>query len=197
MKFLAIDTGAKRLTVAAVNRDAEAVIFEDCAMQHSVKLFDAVEEALSRVRMSLSEVDLIACVVGPGSFTGIRIGISAVKGMCFALEKPVLPVTSFETIAYAERNPKAIAVVDAGHGYVYAEGFGVALPQGYYPLEEAAALAAHEGAPLLSNEPFGAVRAVNVCEGLMNAVKAKYGHTMSARELAALYLRKSSAEEGR
>ncbi len=197
MKFLAIDTGAKKLTVAAKNGEEEVALSLDCAMQHSVRLFETIEEVLSRARLTLAELDFIACVVGPGSFTGIRIGISAVKGLCFAAEKPALVVTSFEEIAY-DGEGKRIAVVDAGHGYVYAEGFGVELTAGYYPFEEVAAYALAAGARLLSAEYEGmGVEKTDAARGLLRAAEAKSGECASSEMLAALYLRRSAAEEGR
>ena len=148
----------------------------------------------------MKDCNFFACVVGPGSFTGIRIGISTVKGLAFALEKPVLAITSFVAIAYAEEEENKIALVDAGHGHVYAEGFGAAhLPRGYYPHEEVLACAEQSNAILLASEEVAGikVKCVRVAEGLLRAVRAKKGDTMSASELAAMYLRKSSAEEGR
>ena len=107
----------------------------DCAMQHSVCLLPEIDGALKEAGLALEDCDFFACAVGPGSFTGIRIGISTVKGLAFALGKPTLGVTSLRAIAYAEEGCRA-ALVDAGHGNVYAEGFGFSLPQGFYRAEE-------------------------------------------------------------
>lgn len=199
MKFLAIDTSGKRLIVAAVNGRKKAVCDEVCPMQHSVCLFPAIDGAVSRAELSLRDCDFLACTVGPGSFTGIRIGISAVKGLCFGAEKNALAVTSFAAIAYAEKTENKIAVVDAGHGFVYAEGYGSArLPCGYYSGEEVLRLASKTGAALLCAEEFDfPARVVDAAKGLIAAARASAGKAGSAEQLAALYLRRSSAEEGR
>lgn len=199
MKFLAIDTSGKRLTVVAQNGERVAFFDENCAMQHSVELFPEIERAQEEVSLPLSECDFLACVVGPGSFTGIRIGISAVKGMCFGAEKKALPVTSFDAVAYAIGAEDKIAVVDAGHGFLYAKGYGrAALEAGYYPADAALILAEKSGVPILSAEeiPYPA-EVVNVSEGLLNYCKLHGGEAGSAEKLAAVYLRRSNAEEGR
>ena len=81
MNFLAIDTANEYLTVIASKAGKAKVLFEpQCGMQHSVRLMGAVEEALAGADLPLGECDFFAAVTGPGSFTGIRIGISAAKG---------------------------------------------------------------------------------------------------------------------
>ncbi len=172
----------------------------ESAMQHSVNLFPAIEEVLSRAQMKVCDCDFIACVVGPGSFTGIRIGISAVKGLAMGTGRAVLPVTSFDEIAYAEESETKIALVDAGHGYVYAQGYGGAhLEAGYYPAGEVAAAAERCGAKLLSGETIAGLETcvVDAAAGLSAAASAKRTETVPHSALAAVYLRRSSAEERR
>ena len=79
--FLAVDTSGNHLAVVAVKDGTEYVTYiENCAMKHAVSLMPAVDETLEKAGLQLSECDFFAAVVGAGSFTGIRIGISAVKG---------------------------------------------------------------------------------------------------------------------
>lgn len=198
MKFLAVDTSGKRLTVAAFNGVRTEVADRACALQHSVLLMDELDGVLSRAQLSLADCDFLACVVGPGSFTGIRIGISAVKGLAFGASKPALAVTSFDAIAYADTSEKKIAAVDAGHGCVYAAGYGVPLEAGHYPVEEVAAAAKTYGAVVLGTEPLPLPsKTVNGAEGLVKAVCALADGAGDADDLHALYLRRSSAEEAR
>lgn len=200
MKFLGIDTSAKRLAVVAKNGEQVFLSDVDCAMQHSVRLMGEVDAVLQRAQLSVKECDFIACVVGPGSFTGIRIGVATVKGLCFATEVPALAVTSLEAIAYAEEDENKLALVDAGHGHVYAQGFGsVRLPAGFYSVEEALAAAQSSGAILLSAEPVCGIetKQVDVSAGLLRSAEVLQGRIAPASELAAVYLRKSNAEEGR
>lgn len=67
---------------------------------HSETLLPMVKSMLDGAKITLSEVDRIAVTTGPGSFTGLRIGISCVKGMCFGADLPCVPVSTLEAIAY-------------------------------------------------------------------------------------------------
>ena len=169
-------------------------------MKHSVVLMDKIAEAFSRAHMSAEECDFFAAVTGPGSFTGIRIGISTVKGLCFALQKPALSVTSFDCIAYNEESAKRLALIDAGRGELYACGYagsGIAVGPAIVSFSQAEELVRGGFVPLSAEDiPFGAERA-DPCEGLIRAVLAKAGEAAPASGLRAFYMRRSSAEENR
>lgn len=202
MNFLAVDTSNDYLTVIAV-KDGEvfSTFLPDCAMKHSVTLMDAVDEALERAGLGVSECDFFACAVGAGSFTGIRIGISAIKGFALATGKPTLPITSFETLAYTDtKGEKRLCLINALHDCYYAcgyEGKTPVLPPAYLTEAEVLALVG-EGYALYAGAEIPlaqkcAVRVVSPEQGLLLATQAK------AREgafgaLEALYVRKSSAE---
>ena len=90
MNYLAIDTSGEYLTVIAKHGErTERVFRPDCLAKHSVVLMEEIDGALSRAQMTAAECDFFAVVVGPGSFTGIRIGIATVKGLAFAAGKQV------------------------------------------------------------------------------------------------------------
>ncbi len=200
--FLALDTSGSYLTVVAhKNGQTHTVFLPDCAMKHSVSLMPAVSEALKKADMELGECDFFSAVVGAGSFTGIRIGISAVKGFCLAFHKPSLPVTSFDCMAYNRVDSgKCLCLVDALHGAYYACGYEngqVIYPPAYLTEEEALAFQAQGYAlcacaklPLAEKTQ---VELLDPCKGFENAViaRAKAG---AFGELNALYVRKSSAE---
>ncbi len=197
--FLAIDTSGSYLTVV-VGKDGEcfSVCIPDCSMRHSVSLLPAIEEALEKANLSLPKCDFFSAVVGAGSFTGIRIAISAAKGFCLAQNKPALPVTSFDVMAYNGVDGKRLALVDALHGYYYAcgyEGEEVVYPPAY--LSETEVLALHkEGYRLCSVGALSLpveVERVDPVKGLFNAVGHLEGKNAFG-ELTALYVRKSSAE---
>lgn len=203
MKFLAIDTSGKYLSAVAYNEGKAAKIFlDDCAMKHSVVLMEKIDEAFSRAHLSAKECDFFAAVVGPGSFTGIRIGISTVKGLCYAAERPALAVTSFDCIAYDEERQKRLALVDAGRGELYACAYregedGSAYGPAIVPVAEAERLV-KEGYVPLSAEPIPMEsKRADPCEGLLRAVLAKTGELIPASGLHAFYMRRSSAEENR
>jgi tRNA threonylcarbamoyladenosine biosynthesis protein TsaB len=95
---------------------------------HSEKLLTLVQEILRAGETTLQQLDAIAVSIGPGSFTGLRIGLSTAKGLSFALEKPVIAVSTFEAIAEAgrQKHPGASSVlvlIDAKKGEWYVGGF--------------------------------------------------------------------------
>ena len=204
--FLAVDTSGSYMSVVAMkNGRAVSVFEEDCAMRHSVLLMEKIEEALKKAELTLEECDFFAACVGAGSFTGIRIGISAIKGFALALGKPTLGVTSFALAAYNGIDDgaqgKYLCLVDALHDSYYACGYEkgeVVLPPAYLTEEEVLSLA-REGYRLRScgKLPISEkteVEVVSPIEGLENAVlrEAERG---GFGELSAVYVRKSSAEE--
>lgn len=199
--YLAVDTSGNHLCVIACKGGKiHSVFLPDCAMKHSVSVMPAIDKALKDADMSLDECDFFAAVVGAGSFTGIRIGISVVKGFCLAYKKPALPVTSFDVMAYNETNGKILCLVDALHDCYYACGYEdgkTVYPPAYLTEEETLNLG-QDGYALrsLSVAPIAqkaAVELVDPVAGFANAVcvlskQEKFG------ELTALYVRKSSAE---
>ncbi len=203
MNFLAVDTSADYLSlVAAKDGKSFSAFLPDCAMKHSVTLMTKVDELLARAQLDLHDCDFFAAVVGAGSFTGIRIGISAVKGFALACGKPTVAVTSFDVAAYnaIDDGRKTLCLVDALHDSYYACGYEngqVVLPPAYLTEERVLALAAEGyslralGALPLSNK--AAVETVSPVVGLENAVRAK-AQAKAFGELEALYVRKSSAE---
>ncbi len=202
MNFLAIDTSAAYLSLAACREGETQVAFvPDCTARHSTVLTDQIETILKRADLSVGECDFIACVTGPGSFTGIRIGISTVKGLCFACDKPAVAVTSLDCIAYAETGGKLLALVGAGHGNYYACGYGedrsILSPPAFLSSEEVRDKIAEGFVPAAAEVLFEGCRKVDPCDGLVNAVLAQSGKRVPAAALTALYLRKSSAEEAR
>ena len=203
MNYLAIDTANEYLTVLAV-KDGKATYshLPDCAMRHSIALMTEVDKVLGQAALALDDCDFFACVVGAGSFTGIRIGIATVKGLCLACGKPALPVTSFEISAYntLERVDKPLALVGAGHGAYYVCGFDGAgetlLPPSYLTEDEVLQKCAEGFSPVsvgvktLGGTP---VRSVDPVAGLQTAVERKACQGAFG-ELQAVYVRKSSAE---
>ncbi|MBQ8684620.1 MAG: tRNA (adenosine(37)-N6)-threonylcarbamoyltransferase complex dimerization subunit type 1 TsaB [Clostridia bacterium] len=199
--FLAVDTSNSYMSVVAAKDGRIFSSFTpDCAMKHSVLLMQKIDEAFERLQMTATDCDFFAAVVGAGSFTGIRIGISAIKGFCLATGKPSLSVTSFDAMAYnaidEATEGKILCLVDALHGSYYACGYekgAICYPPAY--ISEAEVLSLQEsGYTLVSSDILPIkTRLVDPTEGLKNATLAlaaagKFG------ELNALYIRKSSAE---
>ena len=95
MKVLAIDCSAKAVSVAiAEDNKLIAEGFLNIKLTHSETLMPMVEQILTNSKLTLNDIDAFAVTAGPGSFTGVRIGISAIKGMAFNDEKPVYPFST-------------------------------------------------------------------------------------------------------
>ena len=122
MLILAFESSAKAASVALC-RDGELVAqsVQCTALTHSTTLLPMAEDMLKNTGLSLGDVDLIACAQGPGSFTGIRIGIATVKGLAWALEKPCAGVSTLESMAWhgVSAGGYVCAVMDARRNQVY------------------------------------------------------------------------------
>lgn len=101
MNMLAVDTSSLVATVAVMNEEkllGEYTI--NSPMTHSGKLMPIIEELLSTLDLSMGDIDYIAVSRGPGSFTGVRIGIATVKGLAHVRNIPIVGVSSLEGLAY-------------------------------------------------------------------------------------------------
>ena len=121
MKILGIETSSKVCAVALSENDKliKEKILED-ENTHSVKLMPLVDELLKETKTELKDIDLFSCDKGPGSFTGIRIGIATVKAFLDATNKNAVGVSSLEILAYNSTNDGIIcSIIDARNNNVY------------------------------------------------------------------------------
>jgi tRNA threonylcarbamoyladenosine biosynthesis protein TsaB len=122
MIVLAFDTSSKTISVAVLkNNDTVYEKILDTGMNHSETILPAIDKALKNSNLQINEVDLFACTLGPGSFTGVRISVSTIKGMMLASSKSAVGVSTLAAIALnVPYTDKVIcAVMDAGRGQVY------------------------------------------------------------------------------
>lgn len=144
MRVLGIETATWTASVAVM--DGEQALAEQtrqAAGSHVVSLIPLLDEVLHAAGMPLSAVDLIAVSIGPGSFTGLRIGLSIAKGLALAARKPLVGVPTLSAMAYAAgpRDGKPLCpVLDARKHEVYAALFAWSA-QGPMPIWGPAALA--------------------------------------------------------
>ena len=130
MKILAIDTSAVTAS-CAVCEDGRLVAASELRskMTHSQTVLPMVHDMLKNSALTLKGIDTLAVNVGPGSFTGVRIGVAAVKGMAFTDKKPCVAVSSLESMAYnfagLPLDGIVCAVMDARCGQVYAALFRI------------------------------------------------------------------------
>ena len=198
MNCLAVDTSGNHLTILIFKGEEVFCSFkEDIGLKHSLTLMEEVEALLLKANLSLDGVDVFSAVVGPGSFTGIRIGVSAVKAFAYANNKKVLSVTSFDTLAYNSKESNVLAVIDARHDNYYIQKFIENKPQtpAFVSLDELKELALGFTVLSSTNLPIEH-KIVSVKDGLIEAIKANISNQTEDREvLVPLYVKKSQAEE--
>ncbi|MDO4812973.1 MAG: tRNA (adenosine(37)-N6)-threonylcarbamoyltransferase complex dimerization subunit type 1 TsaB, partial [Eubacteriales bacterium] len=122
MKILAMETSAKSASCAVVEDGAPLASAYQCTgLTHSRTLMPMVEDMLKNAGLTLANIDLIAIANGPGSFTGLRIGIAAVKGLAWAADKPCCGVSTLEAMAQNVRHMDGLIIgaMDARRNQIY------------------------------------------------------------------------------
>ena len=155
MRILAIDTALEACSAAVLETGRAAVIAAETrvmARGHAEALMPMIARVMDAAHSEFAELDRIAVTVGPGSFTGLRVGISAARGIALAAGKPAIGLTTLAGFAAphisADDTRPVAAVIDARHEHVYLQVFGpggrtVVAPR-IAPLREAV-LAAESG----------------------------------------------------
>jgi len=219
--ILAVDTSTKTtgLSLARGTVMIEATCGTEEEMR-SERLWIDIERLLARQQLKVSDVDLFAVCTGPGGFTGLRVGLAAIKGLAAASKKPVVGVTSLEAAAFSARGSmKVCSLVNAYKNEIYSQLFsfaddGAPLPQNdpaVSTIEEALARLAKlrnlafagDGAEMyreaLENPERGWVvtnspdrTAKSIAE--IGLIKFKRGEMQCAADLNATYVRPSEAE---
>ena len=122
MKILAIDTSAKAASACIAQEDKIiGEFFINTSLTHSQTLMPMIEQLSINAQVPLGEIEAIAVNAGPGSFTGVRIGVAAAKGLAFADNLPCVSVSTLESMAYNALGADCIvcAVMDARCSQVY------------------------------------------------------------------------------
>lgn len=137
MKILSIETAGKICAVALTDNNnlIKEEILED-ENTHSVKLMPLIDKLLKETNTNIKDIDLFACDVGPGSFTGIRIGVSTIKAFLDVTNKKAIGVTSLEVLAHnVEEEGIICSLIDARNNNVYCSFFEKN-GEGYTQVEE-------------------------------------------------------------
>ncbi len=176
---------------AALLRDGEviAVMEADPAKKHAETLFPLMQDVLKKAGLALPDIDAFAVDVGPGSFTGVRIGVCAVNAMAFALKKPVIAVDSLSIVAESHlgADARVCVLIDAGHGASYAAQ--------YTGGQCATKPCAVETEALLHSLPAGTVVVSGQIPDAAALAKAAWRRRASAADVAVpLYVQPSQAE---
>ena len=227
MKILAFDTSAKVASVAV--SDGERILGVtsiDNGLTQSELVLPMAEDLLKRLGLSFGDIDTYAVTVGPGSFTGVRIGVATVKGLAFGRDIPTAPVSTLEALAENAAGLDGLIVpcMDARRGQFYTatfssskEGIERLTPDRAVSAEELAEeLRSYEGKIYITGDGYEvahrllgglgiALETTPTLARLQNAASIarvakkmqERGECVSERELAPTYLRLPQAERER
>ncbi|MCI9031569.1 MAG: tRNA (adenosine(37)-N6)-threonylcarbamoyltransferase complex dimerization subunit type 1 TsaB [Clostridia bacterium] len=201
MKYFCIDTSGAEISVGAAG-EREVYLSDEGKAKAGRALMPMLDEALGKAGMTVNDAEFIAVVVGPGSFTGLRIGVSAARSLAYALDIPVVPVNSCELAAYNSKcHGKVLTVSDAGNGYcfvaVYDGGEELMPPTCIREGELEELSKAQNGCVIAADskysERFGTEETKG--DGIIRLALEKYSsRARNYKTIEPLYVRKSQAE---
>lgn len=205
MNYLAIDTASESLKVLVCHNGSREYFQCNDFTAASVRLMPEVDALLRRSGADLAEMDFFACVTGPGSFTGIRIGMATVKALAYVYGKPVVGVTALELLAYnCKGDDPVIAVCDASNGMRYVAVYDAVMRELLSPKalghDELAAFIAEIDEPhtIVADsrvaDEIGALCPESFEKAFAAAVESHAKDAVSGNELQPLYIRKPQAE---
>jgi tRNA threonylcarbamoyladenosine biosynthesis protein TsaB len=138
--ILSVETATLSGSVA-VSRGDEllGVVSGDPQVSHSNTLLGDVDKLLTQTQLTLAEIDLFAVATGPGSFTGLRIGIATIKALASTLNRPTAGIPTLAAVALSGGvSAESVALLPAGRGEVFTQLFSVMRPDLVEPLDDAA-----------------------------------------------------------
>ena len=201
MNCLAIDTSGNHLTVLLIKgEEVYKSHLKNAFCKHSITLMPEIESILSQTNTSLSEIDVFCASIGPGSFTGIRIGVSTVKALAYSCKKKVLGVTSFLSLAYNSEEDKVLSVIDAKHDNYYVCGFEnkkVSLSPCFLTGEEVKKLSKNYQVVCDGDIDLSYIKGDYESGFYKAVINSLENATYNEEELLPLYVKKSQAEEER
>ena len=125
--ILNIETATKNCSVSIANKGEVVVLIElnDLNYSHAEKLHPFINQALKEAKVSIRDIDAVAVSKGPGSYTGLRIGVSAAKGICFSINKPLISIETLRSlsVSISVNDAYIIPMLDARRMEVYAAVF--------------------------------------------------------------------------
>ena len=161
MRVLAIDTALGACSAAVLDTERGGLTEESVPMErgHAEALMPLIARVMAQAKMQFADLERIAVTTGPGSFTGLRVGISAARGISLASKKPAIGLTTLSAYAapyiHQDDSMPVTVAVDARHDHVYLQIFGpggrVLVQPRISSLREAARLSANGPARLVGN----------------------------------------------
>lgn len=226
MIILAFDTAMSSLSVGLIKDGGTLFeVIDATGKHHGETLMPAVEYVMRKADIKIEEVDLLAATIGPGSFTGLRVGMSTLKGLACATSLPAVGISTLDALAFnaAHLSIPVCAVLDARKGEIYAalympNGKGelnkvvddrVSEPKGFFESLSGEIYVVGDGAEtykgiirktmgdrcIFSAPDMNVIRATSV--GVLGLKKFRDGDTLNIRGVAPRYLRGSYADRMR
>src|SRR5437764_15424289 len=126
--ILAIETATRAGSVAVARGETLLSCREgDASVSHSTNLIEIIDSVLNEAGARLSDVDVFAVAVGPGSFTGLRIGLATVKAFAEVNQRPIVGISTLAAVAHASAlEGDVVSLLPAGRGEVFAQMFSLA-----------------------------------------------------------------------
>lgn len=224
MSILAIDTATQVSSVAVASADKLAAeLTMQAKLTHSETLMPHIKEVLRMANVRKEQLEGIAVSIGPGSFTGLRIGLAAAKAMAYALDLPIVGVSTLKALAYHYPVPglRIVSLLDAQKGNAYSESYEwekgtltVVNPVEVLPLAEILAECAESGRETVVLGDIAARRIrgkvdlpANVtvapahlvmpraaCVAMLGLQELAAGHIDNVMNMEPVYIRRSEAE---
>ena len=120
MTYLFIDTAANNLIISIIKNMEMIYCFNESNDKTlSSRIMPVIDEAFTKTNLKPTDIDKIFIVTGPGSFTGIRVGLTVAKVMSWGLNIPLIPLSELELLATVGKTDLIIPIIDARRGYVY------------------------------------------------------------------------------
>ena len=187
MRLIAIDTAQEACSVGVVDGDRQVLKSEVIGRGHAERLMDMIAVAMDEAGLGFGDLERIAVTVGPGSFTGLRVGIAAARGLALACSAPAIGIGTLavhaESVRHEVGETPVLAVLSAGRGEIYGQSFAA---DGTPEAPPEAAPAATFARRIAANTLIAGSGAAALAEILGDEARARTVHENSAPDIASL-----------
>lgn len=203
MRYLFINTAVSVSTVAFIENNTILSIYEECNLNDlSEKIFFMIDKVFTESGYTPNDLNKIFVVNGPGSFTGIRIGLAIAKTMAWALHIDLIPISCLELIATTPSEGFIISMIDARRNYVYAGVYDHSLqeilPDQYISIEKLIKLYPRTKGKYVSYDTFDSIESEKPKIDYIKIIKKhEHDNTIPCHSVNPTYLKLTEAEEKR
>ena len=184
MRLLAIDTALSACSAAVLDTEHGGIVASESLPMvrgHAEALMPLLQRVMNEARLGFGDIDRIAVTTGPGSFTGLRVGIAAARGLALAADKPAVGLSTLSAYAAphmaADEKLPVVAAIDARHGQVYlqvfAPGARASTTPRLAPLREAVQAAAATPSCIVGSAAHAVAAALSTGDAAPAAVDAR------------------------